>query len=104
MDHTPQTQIRPTEYMVAKTAILIVDDEAGPRESLKMILSPAHRVLLAESGPRALEMLSQHEVDVVTIDLNMPGMKGDELMRTIRNDYPSTEIIIITGNICSNFH
>lgn len=98
MDHTPQTQIRPTEYMVAKTAILIVDDEAGPRESLKMILSPAHRVLLAESGPRALEMLSQHEVDVVTIDLNMPGMKGDELMRTIRNDYPSTEIIIITGN------
>ncbi len=98
MAHTPRTQIRPTEYMLARTTILIVDDEAGPRESLKMILSPAHKVLTADCGGRALEMLRAAPVDLVTIDLRMPGMDGEELMRTIRSDYPSTEIIIITGN------
>jgi putative two-component system response regulator len=97
MDHIPQPQIRPTEYMLAKTTILIVDDEAGPRESLKMILSPAHKVILATSGKEALEVLRTTPVDLVTIDLNMPAMKGDELMKTIREDHPSTEIIVITG-------
>jgi putative nucleotidyltransferase with HDIG domain len=98
MDHISQTQIRPTEYMLEKTTILVVDDEPGPRESLKMILSPAHRVVTSDCGPRALEILRTTPVDLVTIDLNMPGMKGEELMRTVRKDHPATEIIVITGN------
>ena len=98
MDLTPERQIRPTEYMLARTTILIVDDEAGPRESLKLILSPAHKVVCADSGSKALEILGSREVDLVTIDLIMPGMKGEELMRAIRAGYPSVEIIVITGN------
>jgi len=98
MDPIPKTQIRPTEYMLEKTTILIVDDEAGPRESLKMILSPAHKVITCDSGAEALEVLRTTQVDLTTIDLNMPSMKGEELMRLIRKDHPSTEIIIITGN------
>jgi putative two-component system response regulator len=83
-----------------KSTILVVDDEKGPRESLRMILSPKHRVLCAEDGPQALEKLREGAVEVVTVDLNMPGMKGDELMRTIRREHPQIEIIIITG--CSS--
>ncbi len=98
MAHRPERQIRPTEYMLAKTTILIVDDEVGPRESLKMILSPAHGVICADSGNKALEILASREVDLVTIDLNMPGMRGEDLMRAIRAEYPSVEIIVITGN------
>jgi putative two-component system response regulator len=79
------------------TTILVVDDEKGPRESLKMILSPGHGVLLAEDGIGALELLRKHTIDLVTVDLNMPGMKGDELMRTIREEFPEVSVIVITG-------
>jgi putative two-component system response regulator len=77
--------------------VLIVDDERGPRESLRMILSGHYSVSTAENGAQALDLLRTDDIDLVTVDLNMPGMKGDELMRTIRAEFPQTEIIIITG-------
>ncbi len=78
-------------------SILIVDDERGPRESLRMILTPEYRVLQTASGAEALEILSTSPVDLVTLDLNMSGMKGEDVMRTIRCDFPQIEIIVITG-------
>ena len=80
-----------------RATVLVVDDERGPRESLRMILAPNHRVLQAASGVEALEILGTNHIDLVTLDLNMPGIKGEELMRTIRGEYPHVEIIIITG-------
>ena len=85
------------ERTVEKATVLIVDDERGPRESLRMILTPDHRVVQAQSGAEALEILGTETVDLVTLDLNMPGMKGQDLMHTIRSEYPEVEIIIITG-------
>jgi len=80
-----------------KSHLLVVDDERGPRESLRMILSGVHKVSIAEDGTEALEILRTDSIDLVTVDLNMPGMKGDELMRTIRAEFPQAEIIVITG-------
>ena len=80
-----------------RAQILVVDDERGPRESLRMILSGSHDVTTADEGAEALEILRTESIDLVTVDLNMPGMKGDELMRTVRSEFPQTEIIIITG-------
>ena len=80
-----------------RARVLIVDDERGPRESLRMILSGSHEVTTAEDAAEALDVLRTEEIDLVTVDLNMPGMKGDELMRTVRAESPQTEIIIITG-------
>ena len=60
--------------------ILIVDDERGPRESMRMILEPKHRVVQAASGAEALERLRRERFDLMTLDLNMPGMHGQELM------------------------
>jgi len=82
---------------VERATVLIVDDERGPRESLRMILAPYHRVLQASSGAEALEILGTNHIDLVTLDLNMPGIKGQEVMRTIRSEYPQVEIIVITG-------
>ena len=82
---------------VGPARVLVVDDERGPRESLRMILSGQYEVSTAVDGAGALDQLRTVEIDLVTIDLNMPGMKGDELMRTIRTEFPQTEIIIITG-------
>ncbi|HEX9814407.1 MAG TPA: HD domain-containing phosphohydrolase [Myxococcota bacterium] len=81
----------------APETILIVDDERGPRESLRMILSSSHRVLQASSGAEALECIRRKHVDLITLDLNMPGMHGQELMRTVRSEFPQIEIVIITG-------
>ncbi len=80
-----------------RATILVVDDERGPRESLRMILEPIHRVLQAASGAEALETLSTQAVDLLTLDLNMPGMKGQDVMRTVRRDFPQIEVVVITG-------
>jgi len=78
-------------------SVLVVDDELGPRESLRLILEPIHRVVQASSGAEALEVLRCQPIDLVTLDLNMPGMRGEELMRALRSEYPQTEVIVITG-------
>ncbi len=77
--------------------VLVVDDERGSRESLRMILSPHHQVLQAASGAEALEMLRTNPVELMTLDLNMPGINGDDLMRLVRSEFPQVEIIVITG-------
>ena len=76
---------------------MIVDDEQGPRDSLRMILSPEHHVLQASSGIEAIECLRREPVDLMTLDLHMPGMNGQQLLRTVRNEFPQVEIVIITG-------
>jgi len=77
--------------------VLVVDDERGSRESLRMILSPHHNVLQAGSGAEALEALRTSKVELMTLDLNMPGMKGEDVMRVVRSEFPQVEIIVITG-------
>jgi len=81
----------------ARANVLVVDDERGPRESLRMILSPAYRVLTVANGSDALEVLRTTPIDVVTLDLAMPGLRGPELMRMIRSEFPDVELIVITG-------
>jgi cyclic di-GMP phosphodiesterase len=77
--------------------VLVVDDERGSRESLRMILTPQHDVLQAGSGAEALETLRTNKVELMTLDLNMPGMKGEDVMRVVRSEFPQVEIIVITG-------
>jgi len=80
-----------------RSTVLVVDDERGPRESLRMILSPDYQVLQASSAAEALDVLATETVDLATLDLNMPGMSGQDLMREIRSEHPRVEIIVITG-------
>lgn len=81
----------------SRARILVVDDEFGPRESLRMILRPAYDVLTASDGSEALEILRSTPIDLVTLDLNMPGVQGEELMRVIRREFRGVEVIVITG-------
>jgi signal transduction histidine kinase len=80
-----------------KPHILIIDDEIGPRESLRLILSPHYNVHVAEGGIRAVELLQQFPVDLVTLDLKMPGMTGISVLAKIKQHDPDIEAIIITG-------
>ena len=94
--YTTPPQNDPAPSLVG-TRILIVDDEKGPRESLRMILSPNHDVLTADSGADALEVLARTSVDLMTIDLNMPGMPGDQLARRLAEADPLVVPVLITG-------
>ena len=77
--------------------ILIVDDEIGPRESLRMILKPSYNVYAVENGYTAIQMIQQTQMDVVTLDLKMPGMSGIDTLKEIRVINPDVMVIIITG-------
>ena len=83
--------------MSDKGTILIVDDELGPRESLRFILNPIYEAITAENGQEALRLLGEREIDLVTLDLNMPGISGIDLLKKIRALKPEMEVIIITG-------
>jgi putative two-component system response regulator len=91
------TRITESTTEPRRARVLIVDDELGPRESLRMILRPAYEVLTASNGSEALEVLRSAPVDLVTLDLNMPGIQGEELMRVVRREFPNVEVIVITG-------
>jgi signal transduction histidine kinase len=80
-----------------KPNILVVDDELGPRESLKMILNPYYNVFTADRGAQAVDMLKQHPVDLVTLDLKMPGFSGINVLEKVKQHDPDIEAIIITG-------
>ena len=67
------------------TRVLVVDDQPANVRLLEAVLSPrGHEVLSASSGADALEVLATHEVDVVLLDIVMPGMDGYEVCRRIR--------------------
>lgn len=80
-----------------KGNVLIVDDEVGPRESLGMILNPSFNIYMSEDGPEALKLIKELDIDVVTLDLKMPIMPGEEVLRRIKEYDPTIEVIIITG-------
>ena len=77
--------------------ILVVDDELGPRESLRMILSDRYEVITADSGPAALEVMSSSPASLVLLDIRMPGMDGIEALRQIKRISPETEVVMITA-------
>jgi len=80
-----------------QATILIVEDEAGPRESLKMVLSPHFNLYSVDNAEVALTLLKEHPIDLVTLDLKLPGQQGMELLEKIRQEGRDTEVIIITG-------
>src|SRR5579884_2281779 len=86
--------------MDGRPRVLVVDDEFGVRESLRAILEGDYDVRLASSGEEALGVLGREPVDVVTVDLRMPGLGGLAVLEHIKQRDPDIEVLIITGNGC----
>ena len=85
--------------MVAQNrSILIVDDELGVRESLKMILKPNYQVHTATEGRDALQSIQKNKIDLVALDLKMPGLSGIDVLRQIKKNDPDMEVIVITAH------
>jgi signal transduction histidine kinase len=87
-----------SERAARRSRVLVVDDEPGVRESLRVILSGDHEVVTASSGEQALAVIEHEPVDVVTLDLNMPGLGGVTVLQRAKEVDPEIEVLIITGN------
>jgi DNA-binding response OmpR family regulator len=80
------------------TRVLVVDDEQHVRVTLKEVLSrEGYEVLTASSGQEALQAMGGMAVDLVMVDLKLEGMDGLTLMGEIKQRWPTTVLIILTG-------
>ncbi|NMG44816.1 response regulator [Aromatoleum toluvorans] len=77
--------------------VLCVDDEPGIVRSLQWLLQKQFEVFTATSGAEALELVKQHDFDVIISDQRMPGMTGVEVLREVRQLSPRTMRILLTG-------
>lgn len=81
------------------TKVLLVDDEKDFVEMLSLRLKEVgEKVTPAYSGKECLEALEKTEIDVVILDIKMPGMDGIETLKEIRKRFPLVEVIMLTGH------
>jgi putative two-component system response regulator len=86
-----------TWFDAAKATILIVEDEPGPRAAYKVILRPFYNLYLAASAEDGADMLQDHKIDLVILDLKLPGRHGMEFLKDLKRQHEDVEVIIITG-------
>ena len=78
--------------------ILVVDDDPDILRTLEiMLVGDGHEVVTAGAGEPALELLKRHTVDIALVDLQLPGMSGSSVLKTIRDRHLEIEVIIITA-------
>ncbi len=79
-------------------SILVVDDEESIKKLLKKTLSKmGFKVNTASNGEEGLRLFREHSFELVLVDLNMPKLSGEQLLREIKKLSPATEVIVITG-------
>lgn len=80
-----------------KGTLLIVDDEEGPRQSLRVIFKDDYDLLIASDGASAIELAQKHKIDVTICDIRMTGMSGIEVLERLKFVNPDIEVVMITA-------
>jgi response regulator RpfG family c-di-GMP phosphodiesterase len=83
--------------MSLQANILVVDDELGVRESLRMVLKDNYNVLTAANGQEGLEMIKEGKPSLVILDVKMPDIDGMEVLKQIKDTCPQLPVIVLTG-------
>lgn len=80
-------------------SILVIDDEPGIRSTVKDILEDeGYRVHTAEDGPAGLDILKREKIDAVILDVWLPRMGGIDVLKAVKDAWPSVEVIVVSGH------
>jgi signal transduction histidine kinase len=82
---------------ILKPTLLVVDDEEGPRTSLRVVFKDEYNVLLAADGNAAVELARRYPVDVAVLDIRMAEMSGIELLEKLKEADPAIEVVMMTA-------
>jgi len=88
--------------VVKNKTVLVVDDSRMARMMIKKIILshyPDWEMLEAQSAKEALQLSEGKSIDIMTLDLNMPGMDGLDLGAEMRKRFPNADISLVTANI-----
>lgn len=77
--------------------LLVVDDEDGPRQSMRVIFKDEYDLLMADDGPSAIELAQKNEIDVAVLDIRMAGMSGIDVLERLKYINPNIEAIMMTA-------
>lgn len=80
-----------------RATLLIVDDEEGPRQSLRVVFKEDYNLLLASDGPSAIELAQKNHVDVAVLDIRMADMSGIEVLERLKFVDPGIEVVMMTA-------
>jgi signal transduction histidine kinase len=78
-------------------SLLIVDDEEGPRMSMRFVFKDEYEVYTAADGAAAIEIVHHNKIDVAVLDIRMPGMSGVEVLERIKYIDPTIEAVMLTA-------
>ena len=87
----------PTVPPRRKGTLLIVDDEDGPRQSLRVIFKDDYEILMANDGPSAIMLAQNQKIDVAVLDIRMAGMSGIEVLERLKYVDPTIEVVMMTA-------
>lgn len=77
--------------------VLVVDDDLGPREAIRMILQDKYNVLTCDNPQEVLSIISSEQIDVVMLDIKMPKIDGIKLLKEMKAVNPRVEVVLITA-------
>ena len=80
-----------------RPTMLVVDDEEGPRQSLKVLFKDEFNVLLADDGPTGIKLAQEHPIGVAVLDIRMAGMSGLEVLERLKFVDPGIEVVMMTA-------
>src|SRR5260221_2557769 len=80
-----------------KGTLLVVDDEDGTRQSLRVIFKDDYEILMASDGPSAIALAQNHRIDVAVLDIRMAGMSGIEVLERLKFVDPTIEVVMMTA-------
>jgi DNA-binding NtrC family response regulator len=79
-----------------RKTLLIVDDDEEMRDTLMAMLRRDYRILRAATGEAALQMMEREDLDLMLLDVQLPGISGFDVLRISRENYPHVEVIVIS--------
>ena len=80
-----------------RKTLLVVDSDDEMRETLTAVLRRDYRVLRAATGEAALQMMQKEDVDLMLLEVDLPGISGFEVLKIVRENYPYVEVIVISN-------